>query len=74
MEKIISVVQEDKGEGQKSVIVDREIERFNQWYLHSFTAQQPLTKYEKAILKTYLMHKLTEDDHVKRTAQAAPTE
>lgn len=37
---------------------DDEIAAFNNWYLNKFTAQQPLTNYEKSILKTYLVYKL----------------
>ena len=41
-----------------SKAVDTEIDEFNQWYLNKYTGQQPISRYERAMLKTYLMHKL----------------
>jgi hypothetical protein len=36
-------------------MADKEISDFEMWYTRKFTGQAPLTRYERAILKTFLM-------------------
>lgn len=37
-------------------VADEQIEAFNDWYMSCFRDQDPLTKFERAILKTYLVY------------------
>lgn len=40
--------------------VDEELQAFNEWFVSTFEGAEPLAKYERAIIKTYLMKKLEE--------------
>lgn len=42
--------------------VDKDLELFDKWFTDSFEGSQPLAKFERAIIKTYLMWKLDQED------------
>lgn len=50
---------EGKSKEEKSVLFDEEVQRFSDWLsqISDFKAQGPLTRPEKALLKTYLIQK-----------------
>lgn len=56
----IQVVVEggEKDRNKLADLVDDEIRSFDDWFTGSFDGAEPLAKFEKAILKTYLMNKL----------------
>lgn len=37
-------------------VADNEIKEFNDWYTNHFREQAPLTRFERAILKSYLVY------------------
>ena len=57
----ISVICNQKSAGRDEILrhVDDEIDEFEKWFIQSFSTEkqknEPLLKYERAILKTYLM-------------------
>jgi hypothetical protein len=54
----IAVENTDMDRNQLADAVDREIQSFNDWFISTFEGAEPLARFEKAILKTYLMLKL----------------
>lgn len=56
----ISIVVKDESMSRNELAdaVDREIQSFNDWFIDTFEGAEPLARFEKAILKTYLMNKL----------------
>ena len=55
----LATEHEAKTKEEKSLLFDEEVQRFSHWLsqLSDFKAQGPLSKPEKALLKTYLVHK-----------------
>lgn len=54
----VAVTNESMDRNQLADAVDREIQSFNDWFIRTFEGAEPLARFEKAILKTYLMNKL----------------
>ena len=52
---------EGKTKEEKSLIFDQEVQQFSDWLstVSDFRAQGPLSRPEKALLKTYLVQKYT---------------
>lgn len=57
----VKPVNGEKNRDQLISLVDNELSRFNVWFTSTFPGNQELSRYEKSILKTYLMHKLEEN-------------
>lgn len=49
--------------GVADVVVERELDDFDQWLTTTFTGTSPMASFERAMVKTYLMHKL--EDQIK---------
>lgn len=43
-----------------SVVVENELNDFNKWMVSTFQGTPPMTSFERAIVKTYIMHALEE--------------
>ena len=54
----VAVEDVEMDRNQLADTVDHEIQSFNDWFINTFEGAEPLAKFEKAILKTYLMLKL----------------
>jgi hypothetical protein len=54
----VQIIVETKGDESPESVIDTEITEFDMWLRHR-VSQDPLTRYEKAILKTYLMYRRT---------------
>lgn len=54
-------VENDKGLTKKQVadvVVEEELNKFNEFLTSTFGGTQPMASFERAIVKTYIMHKL----------------
>lgn len=45
-------------------VADQEIAEFNSWFVNKFTGQGDISRYERAILKTYIIAKLNNSKDV----------
>lgn len=54
-------VNGERARDQLEHLADGELDRFEEWFTTAFPGNQPLAKYERAILKTFLMFRLEEN-------------
>lgn len=54
----VAVTHDSRDRNALADAADREVQSFNDWFIRTFEGTEPLAKFEKAILKTYLMYKL----------------
>lgn len=58
----IDVHGESKNRDEMVDAVDKEIDEFDKWFVQSFEGAEPLLKFERAILKTFLLYKIQAQD------------